>query len=278
MHPRPRLRAEEGEMKPKGFTLIELLVAIAVIAILMAIIFPAFIRAREDAHSIQCVSNLRQIGMGLTLYLEDSDETFPMNRFPDATHQITGCTTPPGATYLVSGLEGSSYNWKRAILTYVPGFARLVCPSNANAWYNSGPAPGDESNWAYPKSQWLPISYALNGSFFHEAVPPCWYGEPRERSRRIAEIEAPANLIFLAETRWQYPDIAGWGMDGRAPNSFISGPIQSHNNRCNWLFADGHAKSLKLAQTCSPQDLWTDRFPDKSGGCQNLAGAASEYF
>jgi prepilin-type processing-associated H-X9-DG protein len=94
----------------------------------------------------------------------------------------------------------------------------------------------------------------------------------------MQEIEAPANLIFLAETRWQYPDIAGWGMDGRAPNSFVSGPIQSHNNMCNWLFADGHAKSLKLAATCTPPSMWTDHFPDKSGGCQNLSQAASEYF
>ncbi|HEX5322155.1 MAG TPA: type II secretion system protein [Capsulimonadaceae bacterium] len=259
-----------------GFTLIELLVVIAVIAVLMAIVFPVFARAREQAHSIQCVSNLRQIGMGLTLYLQDFDDTFPMNRFPDATHPNLGCLDPT-QPYVVSGLEGSRYNWKRAVMSYIPGFGNLICPSNANAWYNSGPAPGDESNANYPKSQWLPISYAINGSFFHEGVPPCWYGEKLDRARRLQEIDAPSNLIFLVETRYQYPDIAGWLIDDRAPNSFISGPMQSHNNMCNWLFADGHAKSLKLAATCQ-QKMWTDKFVDKSGGCQNLSSAASEYF
>jgi prepilin-type N-terminal cleavage/methylation domain-containing protein len=61
----------------RGFTLIELLVVIAIIAILAAILFPVFARAREKARCTTCLSNLKQIGLGLGMYIADYDETWP---------------------------------------------------------------------------------------------------------------------------------------------------------------------------------------------------------
>jgi prepilin-type N-terminal cleavage/methylation domain-containing protein/prepilin-type processing-associated H-X9-DG protein len=61
----------------KGFTLIELLVVIAIIAILAAILFPVFGRAREKARQANCLSNLKQIGMAVTMYAQDNDEFYP---------------------------------------------------------------------------------------------------------------------------------------------------------------------------------------------------------
>ncbi|HOJ20148.1 MAG TPA: prepilin-type N-terminal cleavage/methylation domain-containing protein [Armatimonadota bacterium] len=61
----------------KGFTLIELLVVIAIIAILAAILFPVFARARENARKTTCLSNLKQIGSGLLMYVQDYDESLP---------------------------------------------------------------------------------------------------------------------------------------------------------------------------------------------------------
>lgn len=67
-------------MRKQGFTLIELLVVIAIIAILAAILFPVFARARENARKSSCQSNLKQIGTGLMMYVQDYDETFPTER------------------------------------------------------------------------------------------------------------------------------------------------------------------------------------------------------
>src|SRR3954452_23518916 len=65
----------------RAFTLIELLVVIAIIAILAAILFPVFAQARERARMSVCVSNTRQIGTALMMYVQDYDETFPYIRF-----------------------------------------------------------------------------------------------------------------------------------------------------------------------------------------------------
>ena len=68
--------------KRRGFTLIELLVVIAIIAILAAILFPVFAQAREAARKASCISNLKQIGMGVLMYAQDYDEEFPMGTYP----------------------------------------------------------------------------------------------------------------------------------------------------------------------------------------------------
>src|SRR5713101_6750338 len=64
----------------KAFTLIELLVVIAIIAIIAAILFPVFAQARASARAATCLSNVRQIGMADTMYLQDYDERFPIIR------------------------------------------------------------------------------------------------------------------------------------------------------------------------------------------------------
>jgi prepilin-type N-terminal cleavage/methylation domain-containing protein/prepilin-type processing-associated H-X9-DG protein len=69
---RPRTASVE-----RAFTLIELLVVIAIIAVLAAILFPVFARAREKARQTTCLSNLRQIGLGVAMYAQDWDDTFP---------------------------------------------------------------------------------------------------------------------------------------------------------------------------------------------------------
>src|ERR1700693_4560480 len=93
-----------------GFTLIELLVVIAIIAILAAILFPVFARAREKARETSCLNNMKQIGTALSAYLQDWDQTFPWSRFPDKAHP--GSPDPLGGLDIAAGVP---YNWKRAL-------------------------------------------------------------------------------------------------------------------------------------------------------------------
>ena len=69
-------------MTRRGFTLIELLVVIAIIAILAAILFPVFARAREKAKATNCLSNCKQLILGMMMYVQDYDDNYPAYRYP----------------------------------------------------------------------------------------------------------------------------------------------------------------------------------------------------
>lgn len=78
--PENRVPGYNGRMRRRAFTLIELLVVIAIISILSAILFPVFARAKESAKASKCISNLHQLGLGIDMYLSDSDDRFPDRR------------------------------------------------------------------------------------------------------------------------------------------------------------------------------------------------------
>src|SRR5207249_4113903 len=100
-----------------GFTLIELLVVIAIIAILAAILFPVFAQARDKARQATCLSNGKQIGLGMMMYAQDYDETFCPTRF-----QNGGCTSSGSA------IGGSQWNMK--ILPYTKNEQIFACPAD----------------------------------------------------------------------------------------------------------------------------------------------------
>ena len=260
-----------------AFTLIELLVVIAIIAMVAAILFPVFASSREKARQTTCLSNMKQLGSAIQLYIQDYDESYPMNRLPDISHPLMSCQVIPGG-FPDAGLEKSTINWKRQIYSYVKNRDIFRCPSNAYFDYQDTMTHvrGDETNLWHPLSEKFPISYAINGAFFHEAVPTCWYGESLARERHMAEIDSPASLILLLESRFPYSDMGSWtityGTPDEVPNK---GPFQSHQGFCNWMFADGHAKALKVARTCS-EKLWTDKFTDKMNGCSRVSDISSE--
>ncbi len=248
------MRVRIGGRRPAGgFTLIELLVVIAIIAILAAILFPVFAKARERARATSCLSNLKQLGVALETYLSNWDGCYPMNRFPVKP----GTQMPPN-----SSNHGSTYTWRRALDSYTKSIGVWTCPSNQWIWTTNGhvaeigAVPGDDSNKnpAY-KDRQIPTSYAYNGGYFHESRP---ITEP-QRPREQAEIRDPANLILILESRAGHPDLGYWCIDGDCAGAGPGlGSFQTHMNRLNWIFADTHAKSLKLAETIVPKQMWDE--------------------
>jgi prepilin-type N-terminal cleavage/methylation domain-containing protein len=96
----------------KGFTLIELLVVVAILALLAAILFPVFSRARENGKRASCQSNLKQIGLGILQYVQDYDERMPF---------VLIGATPSGT---------ASGRWIHTVQPYFKSYALLRCPSH----------------------------------------------------------------------------------------------------------------------------------------------------
>ncbi len=106
----------------RGFTLIELLVVIAIIAILAAILFPVFAKAREKARQSSCLSNIKQIATAMLMYVQDYDEEFP-DKYWGSTSRYEW---PNGAI--------SRGMWIPSIYPYVKNIQVFQCPSNPYRW------------------------------------------------------------------------------------------------------------------------------------------------
>src|SRR5262249_573890 len=121
----------ESGSRSRGFTLIELLVVIGVVAILAAILLPVFDQVRERARAMTCASNLRQLGVGLTMYAQDHDETFPVANadYGSAPSQ----PVPPGGWWNRVGL----WFWPQVVYPYFRSVQVFTCPSGASAYAGS---------------------------------------------------------------------------------------------------------------------------------------------
>jgi prepilin-type processing-associated H-X9-DG protein len=206
--------------------LIELLVVIAIIAILAAILFPVFAQAREKARQTACLSNTKQIGMGLLMYMDDSDEVYPR-------HFTVGQAIPP-ATGTVN------LSWPQFTYAYTKNTGIYTCPSRTElAWR-------DPSNYVQSYSQ---VTYGLNYWLNTYYYPEC----------TVATIVKPAETVWVAEngigsapTGWyltypsfygyKYPTSTAYGI--AAPNA-VARLANRHNGGLNIIWCDGHAKWMK---------------------------------
>jgi len=193
-----------------GFTLIELLVVIAIIAILAAILFPVFAQAREKARQSTCLSNMKQIGLGLMMYTDDYDETYPYGVL------YADLVTPTGLPTFLN--------------PYIKNYSLWRCPSKPSsnpggpiAWYNTKDAV---SCHYLPVDKFLPNS--LSG-----ATPVA-----------VGSVDKPAEVFGLVEANTYYVITYSYGWWTGAGNEFPK-DFAPHNSGGNFTYLDGHAKYNK---------------------------------
>jgi prepilin-type N-terminal cleavage/methylation domain-containing protein/prepilin-type processing-associated H-X9-DG protein len=209
IHLRKTLRTANGRansMKKSGFTLIELLVVIAIIAILAAILFPVFARARENARRSSCASNLKQMGLGVMQYTQDYDEKYPF--------MANGQNISPFAT------DAAAENPWKAIYPYIKSWQLYRCPSSTEY---SGTDPGTG----------IGTSYSLNGIVFNRT------------GRSIASIPEVSSIIVGQDYKWARAMgimTPLWTASGYLYAMYNTDYGSLHFDGGNFMFADGHVK------------------------------------
>ena len=217
--------------RKNGFTLIELLVVIAIIAILAAILFPVFARARDKARQATCQSNLKQFGLGIMMYVQDYDEAMPH-------YGIEFC----------ADTNTTAMGFYDLIGPYVMNADIFVCPTDE---YTTTSYRGAFPVGVGPWMRTLRCSYGIVRSFAGSESGGRVGATPWVRGLvRYAEIDRPAErvLVFEADAfglRWN-TDVGfnseGYPIPMTSPEE-VGNMRYRHSGQMNLLYADGHVKS-----------------------------------
>jgi prepilin-type N-terminal cleavage/methylation domain-containing protein/prepilin-type processing-associated H-X9-DG protein len=203
----------------KGFTLIELLVVIAIIAILAAMLFPVFSSAKRQSKTTVCLMNMKQLSIGLSMYLADNEGDFPAQPMDD----------------MIMG-GGGVKNWKEP--TAKPNWARSIEPYIKNKTVPTCPLSKKQSSCRMNcgMTGMAPYSYPLsifgNGKVFKYGISE-------------SEITDSSNTVALlcCGQSWQNCFIAPFLNAGTGQwVSYIDKDWCAHNNGTNIIFTDCHAK------------------------------------
>jgi len=224
-----------------AFTLIELLVVIAIIAILAAILFPVFARARENARRASCMSNMKQMGLGVMMYVQDYDGHFPYSQILMTSMGVTPSQVPGYADF-----PSTSVVWEEQTYPYVKSTQIYYCPSRAfsdNGFYGN-----------YGANRIIMPKASEDGS----ATPP---SEAALTFPAQTYLAMDAGIYVLSPANVKAPIYNGIYLPGTGPGSFAnltatnqssfsSGALDDfksgrHFGGVNVCFADGHAKWLK---------------------------------
>lgn len=239
--------------KTSGFTLIELLVVIAIISILAAILFPVFARARENARRSSCMSNLKQISLGIMQYIQDYDEKYPMSWFGRVPGQTYGgylqtVAGTPGRAFFICDPgscggdgKGNFLTWMDMTYPYVKSTQLFRCPSSHDAQtvpdYHYSGAYGNTPSGTLANigaTNWQTTKYGF--PIIGGPTPAAAIQRPAE-TVMVYEMSGTGSSITNPMAQYQLR-----GMPG-----FISTPERvaeatTHLEGTNLVYGDGHVK------------------------------------
>jgi prepilin-type N-terminal cleavage/methylation domain-containing protein/prepilin-type processing-associated H-X9-DG protein len=295
----------------RGFTLIELLVVIAIIAILAAILFPVFAQARDKARQASCISNLKQMGLGVIMYANDYDEAYP-----------------PGEIWGDVGNAPVS-SWKHVTYPYTKNLSIYLCPNSKASLsqiYDPSPTASQiywsykDQNWLYcagqlatgdpdcvtynPSAMWFERGYVLNGAAFgtqfHTRTGEVRWGPLGIAAavQTMAGVPQAAETAMIEDTK-NYEAISLPGSICRcAPGSPMGAPTTQyadasvpggqlrrvgwwvpHSRGVQFAFADGHARWARIGQVYGQNfkkfDCQNQGNDEKTWPTGSFAGAVS---
>ena len=274
-----------------GFTLIELLVVIAIIAILAAILFPVFAQAREKARQTSCLSNMKQITVAALQYVQDYDETWPLNyveKYSSGGNNPSYVWTVPLTIDTPEDIEREKTLWAESMMPYLKTYAVYACPSASD--YNS-------TNYFASAEEGLAESHGFRLSYFINGYLHAWPN---------AGTKSPANVVAFSEAGGKraiigaivpYPvSYAGgtnpvpveWANGIFDPGTLVGGSCSNmtvaasaraftefsrntswfiHQGGSNYAYMDGHVKYAKNPSQSSPYYIigGTRGFPIDAG-------------
>jgi prepilin-type N-terminal cleavage/methylation domain-containing protein len=207
----------------RGFTLIELLVVIAIIAILASILFPVFSQVRENARATACLSNTRQINMALIQYVQESDETFPINIFLDANPDSSPCV----------------HLAQISLSPYLKSMDIYQCSSDSNpldfpkAMGVIGMPPPCAGSPDVKLMSYVPNFALIDWGYPSNFFPPV----PERGVKKLSQVDYPTETSTFYDGAHTLPDAYFQIMDI---------PVQArHHGLVNASFVDGHAKAVR---------------------------------